>query len=280
MASMALTGTRKTTTGTRAVIASRASMRPTARVMAGTALVRYEDPLDADHADDVMVPATRRSLCRVALIASETATRFAREGLLHDPMAWLLAPRALFSGSTALEACLERDHCERAILLHGLSLGFDADPVAIDRLVAGDDNVGGDDGDGRARIVDHDGDGNRHDHGDREGRDDGDGLEEPFAALASFAPRRIFSATILMRRDGVEVIGFHASFARDHGEVFSRLHERFGGELTSHAEVRLGFDARHPLIPEEVRKLLLRAIAAGSNTGETLDVTFERRTLG
>ena len=83
-----------------------------------------------------------------------------------------------------------------------------------------------------------------------------------------------------MRRDGIEVIAFHASFARDHGEVFNRLHGRFGGELTSHAEPRLGFDARHPLIPPKVRKVLLRAIAAGSNTEETLDVTFERRTLG
>ncbi len=280
MASMALTGTRKTATGTMAAIASRAARRQPARIAASTALVRYEDPLDADRADDVVVAATRRSLCRVALIASETATRFAREGLLHDPMAWLLAPRALFSGSTALEACLERDHCERAILLHGLSLGFDADPAAIDRLVSGDGDTSGDDGDGRIRIADHDDDDNSDDHGDKDSGDDRDRLEERVAELATFAPRRLFSATILMRRDGVEVIAFHASFARDHGEVFSRLHDRFGGELTSHAEVRLGFDARHPLIPPEVRKLLLRAIAAGSNTGETLDVTFERRTVG
>ena len=41
----------------------------------------------------------------------------------------MLAPRRLFRGAAAIEACLERDDCMRAVLLHGLSIGLDAAPV-------------------------------------------------------------------------------------------------------------------------------------------------------
>ena len=92
------------------------------------------DPLDADSPFDEVVITTSRSLCRLALIATETGARFQREAEPHDPMAWLLSPRRMFAGLTALEACLQREHFMRALLLHGLSLGLDADPDEIDGL--------------------------------------------------------------------------------------------------------------------------------------------------
>jgi hypothetical protein len=235
-------------------------------------LVRYEDPLEVDRPNDAVVSTTRRALCRLALVAAETATRFAREGLPHDPMSWMLAPRALFNGSTAIEACLKRDHCERAIVLHGLSIGFDAMPFAIDRLRSRSDGDHPNDFGLDAAVAGFDGAAGDGDHNSDHA--------EPASLLACSAPRRLFSATIVMKRPGIEVVVFHASFALDHGEVFERLQERFGGELTGHAEVRRGFDAGHPLIPAEVKNLLLRAIADGAATNETLDVTFERRTVG
>ncbi len=92
------------------------------------------DPLDPDSPHDLPVIATRRRLIRLALVAAETGARFQREGVDHDPMAWMLTTRELFDGRDAIEAALELRHCNRAILLHGLGLGLDADPEMIDYL--------------------------------------------------------------------------------------------------------------------------------------------------
>lgn len=99
-------------------------------------LFTFDDPLDPDLAGDVEVMTTRRAMCRVATVAAEAGARFQREASSVDPMAWMLAPRRMFDGVSALEACLDRDHFVRAIVLHGLSLGVDADPAVLDRLVS------------------------------------------------------------------------------------------------------------------------------------------------
>jgi hypothetical protein len=96
------------------------------------------DPLDPDSPCDFPVITTRRRLIRLALVAAETGARFQREGMDEDPMAWMLASRELFDGRDAVEAALELQHCNRAILLHGLGLGLDADPAAIDDLCTDD----------------------------------------------------------------------------------------------------------------------------------------------
>ncbi|MEG8027677.1 hypothetical protein [Sphingomonas aerolata] len=96
----------------------------------------FPDPLDDDLADDDRIVLTRRRLVRLALVACETGARFERDGVRHDPMAWMLAPRRLFDGRTAIEACLELEGCNRAIVLHGLALGLDADADEIDELLA------------------------------------------------------------------------------------------------------------------------------------------------
>lgn len=110
-----------------------------------------EDPMANDRADDVLVVTSRRALCRVAYVAAETASRFEREKIKHDPVAWMLAPRRLFGGKAALDACLERDAFLRAALLHGLSLGLDADPEQLDDLIDEEDEQ---DHDGSASRVD------------------------------------------------------------------------------------------------------------------------------
>ncbi len=97
------------------------------------------DPLDSDSADDEVVVTTKRALIRLALVAADTASRFEREGIGHDPVAWMLAPRAMFEGRAAVDACLAREECLRAVLLHGLSIGLDADPSQLDALIDEDE---------------------------------------------------------------------------------------------------------------------------------------------
>ena len=92
------------------------------------------DPLADDTGGDLMV--TRVGVVRVALVAAEAGARMQRDGLSTDPMDWMLAPRRLFGGRPAIEACMERKNCTAAMLLHGLGLGLDADPALIDALVA------------------------------------------------------------------------------------------------------------------------------------------------
>jgi hypothetical protein len=45
----------------------------------------------------------------------------------------------MFDGLPAIEACGTVDACSRALLVHGLGLGLDPDPEAIDLLVADDE---------------------------------------------------------------------------------------------------------------------------------------------
>lgn len=236
----------------------------------------YDDPLDQDRHDDAAVLATRRSLCRVALIAAKTASRFAREAQPRDAMAWMLAPRRLFAGASAIEAVMNREHCERALVLHGLSLGLDADPSEIDELRPDDWPTPGMD-DARDEPAPA-----RPDRGGAVAAVDGDGSDGDDGNVIQMPviPRRLYSATIMIREPGLEILAYHASFALDYLEVFERLVGRFGLDLAGRAEVRKGFDAEHPLVPAEVAKSLLRAIADGPGVDERIDVSFERRTIG
>ena len=93
------------------------------------------DPLALDNPADDRIITTRRAICRVALVAAETAGRFEREKLRRDPMSWMLARRALFDGEVALDACLHRTACLRAIFIHGLGLDPDIDPAELVALI-------------------------------------------------------------------------------------------------------------------------------------------------
>lgn len=99
---------------------------------------KLEDPLGRDLPFDQQVLTTRRAICRVAFVAAETASRFEREGIDHDPMAWMMTPRRLFEGESALDACLHLTCFKRAIILHGLSYGLDGSPTHIDALIEED----------------------------------------------------------------------------------------------------------------------------------------------
>ncbi len=97
--------------------------------------INFLDPLDADLPTDLAMTLSHRQLSRLVFIAAETGARFEREGVDVDAVGWLFTPRVLFRGRQALVACKEREAFIRAILLHGLSIGFDADPDEMDALL-------------------------------------------------------------------------------------------------------------------------------------------------
>ena len=237
-------------------------------IMTGAAKVQplattpnYEDPLDSDTTTDATVATTRRGLTRLALVAVETGARFQREGVDHDPMSWMLAPRELFDGATAIDACLQRDACLRAILVHGLSLGLDADPELVDALVGDGGDSEGDAGTARqgAEVL-------------------------PFVrtpAAGSEPPLRLFTATVVSHDFAETVHAFHASLAIDEAEIAGRLYCRIGG-ASADAQIVAGFDAGHPLVTALVAPAMcdmLNLVAADpeSPLAAGLDVNIEQR---
>lgn len=212
----------------------------------------YVDPLDDDRPGDVVVVTTRRAIGRVALVASEAASRFQREEVNHDAMSWMFAPRELFGGACAIDACLDRDACLRGVLVHGLSLGLDVSPEFVDALTAEDDDEDGTDGD-----------------------------EEGYVESAETGAVRLFTAMIAAD-DGFETVhAFHASFAVDAAEMAGRLHCRMGAAMAD-ARIVEGFDPSDPLVVALVSNAmadLLSIVAAdpSSDLAAGLDVNIEQR---
>lgn len=224
------------------------------------AAVAWDDPLDEDAAEDLTVEATRRGLTRLALVAAETGARFQREGEGVDPMAWMLAPRRLFRGSTAIEACLAREHLVRALLLHGLSLGTDAEPERIDALLC---DTPGDVG------------GGFWDGGDPAGYGDGGRVRPPARRV------RLYSAMIVVARGGELVHLFHASVAPSASVVRERIRARFGAAAAAQADIQIGVDLDCPtttgMLPPVFRDMVERGRRVRWSAMAGLDVTVEHR---
>lgn len=221
-----------------------------------TRIVPLIDPLDEDRPDDQVVITTRRAICRVALVASETGGRFQREAVRYDPMSWMLSPRALFDGGTAVDACLDRDACMRGILVHGLGLGLDVDRSLVDALMAEDDDFN----DRESEYLY-----GQHPHGTGElGRD----------RAGRATKLRLYTATIADTRDNMMFQAFHASVARSAGEVRKRLSRRLGAELAEVADIRLGLHEGSPLVValvptpvvEVIRQMQRDCAAPGAKT--------------
>lgn len=220
-------------------------------------VVFFDDPFVEDLATDALVVTNRRGLCRLAIVAAETGARFQREGMKHDPVAWLLAPRHLFDGGAAIDACLQRAPFVRATLLHGLSLGLDAHPDDVDELLDGRDEP------------------------DMEGRLEADGS----ASRAGASDVRLYTATVTRIGRGRTLHVFHASLARDAGEVEDKLKQRLGAAAASEAVVHEGFDeanrfASGMLSSPIVELLRYIAVHPDSPLAAGLDLHLEQRLGG
>lgn len=220
----------------------------------------HDDPLDSDSFDDAVIVTTRRSLLRVALVASETASRFVREQVAIDPMAWMLTPRRIFGGRAAIDGCLAREECLRAVVLHGLSIGMDADPADIDAL-ADDDEDADDLGTG-----DDD-----HQHGN-------------VASLAECGLRgpRLWTSFLVAQNETGSVQAFDALIAVDRHEAEERLRARHGGRLADDMRIVEGFDPNLPLAEALISPALadmLAQVAAdpASPLAEGLSVSVMQR---
>lgn len=212
----------------------------------------FLDPLGDDEIDDELVLTSRRAITRVALVATETASRFQREQLELDPMAWLLAPRPVFEGRPAIDACLGREDCLRGVLVHGLGLDLDVARDEIDALLAD------------------------------EGEDEFMGFldEAPEHDRSSSRRRKrsqLFTAVIADTQDGVMIQAFHASFAQSVQQVRARLARIYGVEVAASAEVRRGFHRASPLVIALVPKAtadLIRQVEEGSASVRGYPRTF------
>lgn len=221
--------------------------------------VAYEDPLDRDEPGDAVVSTTRRGIARVALLAAETSSRFERDGVAHEPLAWMLAPRRLFRGSSALDACLAHEDFMRGLLLHGLSLGLDAEPAQVDTLLCDEPgDVGGGFWDG----------------GEPMGRQAGSGRQVP-------RRMRLYSAMVVVARGGELVHLFHASVAPSASVVRERIRARFGAAAAAQADIQLGVDIECPttagMLPPVFRGMLERGRRVRWSAMAGLDVTVEHR---
>lgn len=214
------------------------------------------DPLSEDRSTDKPIVTTERRLQRLAIVACDVGTRFAREGVNHDPVAWMLAPRTLFAGARALEACQDREAFLRATLLHGLALGLDADPDELDALVADDD----------------------------EDESDADRDEIPCSLGGYEQGTRLYTCMIEGRFGigGRHIQAFCAMVAADESVVRRRLNVRYGERLGEAAVVHDGFDdagalARALLSPTVCRMLTAVAADPSGDLGSGLDLHVEQR---
>ena len=210
------------------------------------------DPLSADAMDDDVVVTSSRRLVRLAIAAVDVGARFERERIGHDAAAWMLAPRSAFDGRPAIEACQEQRGYLRSVVMHGLSLGLDADPADLDDLLDDED-------DGGAEPA----------------------APGPTAARTEAHPRLL--TAWCDESDGPKpAIHFCAMVTSDPQAFAHRLVERFGPRAAGAAEIEEGFDpttARATaFISDALRDTLVLAAASPSSPFATgLDVVVEQR---
>jgi hypothetical protein len=165
----------------------------------------------------------RRYARRVANVAAETGARFARERIDLPPLIWLSTPKQMLGGRTPLDACRTSEGADRILLMHGLSLGLDATPGALDALVA-------------RGVLDDENESGWPPYG---GSDDDEDEELPLPAL--------YTASVVHADERGAIYILAAMVARGVGEVRRRLRFRWGALLEDAAVVRLGFDWSEPL---------------------------------
>lgn len=215
------------------------------------AMPGWNDPMLPDEPGDLRVAVSMRGLVRLALVASEVGARFQREGVARDPMAWMLVPRRLFGGGTAIEACLRLEPAKRAVLLHGLGLELDSDPEEIDELMEDDED---------------------------------DAIEPPSADVISLdaGPPRLWTALLVDESEGGIVQAFEAVVAPGPEVARERIRSRHGARMAFEADIREGFDASQPLaealVAPAVQDILAQvALDPASPLAQGLEVTVSQR---
>ena len=197
---------------------------------------------------------------RLLSVAVETGARFVRERIKVDPLDWLFAKRELFGGRAAAESCREPEGFRRATVLHGLSLGLDAEPWVVRDIPAQEflSNAA-------------------CNHLFSSLPQQSDGIE-PWPS----GPPALYTCSISAELRDEHVQVFCAMIARDPCEVRIRLRQRYGSALEDEAQVRLGFDWSEPLACAMVSDAMAHVLAVAaadpaSSFARGLDFQVEQR---
>lgn len=215
-------------------------------------------PFESDLGTDEMLTMSVRAMDRLIVLAIETGVRFERQDIDGDPVAWMYAPRSLFGGEAAVDACRGQVAFVQAMELHSSGRHLDCLPDSV------------------------------RSQGDLYARQDflispGEG-RTCHAAKSKAAPRqRHLFTTTLVDLDGETTLHvFHATMAPNASAVQSLLSARYGFRLASLARTRRGFDPSDPivvaLVSEAVSDTLEQVASDPSNPlGDGLDIQFEAR---
>ncbi|MBB3693619.1 hypothetical protein [Sphingomonas sp. BK580] len=204
----------------------------------------YVDPVDADRPSDRLIVTTERRLRRMALVAADTGARFEREGVEHEPLAWMLAPRELFLGARPIDACQNRDEFLQATLLHRLSLGLDARPEEVNQLLEVDEI------DEKAAMTDE---------------EFWSGAAPPDASRHLLEWKLIFFSCMLEGRLGTgsrRIQAFCGLHAEDEQAARGLLRARYGSELAASASIMEGFDPDAPIVTALLSDAIKRMLSA------------------
>lgn len=247
------------------------------------------DPFAEDGLDWRPDDAQRPALVRLAIVATTVGARFEREGLACDPMAWMLSPRAMFDGESALTACLKERAFERALVLHaqGADLGLDADPELLDGLLSDDgdadvfddedllDDIAVSELDAEAAA------GPRHDPPFPQKSSEARAWRRR-AAQRTHTGDRLFSTGFSQYAAGGRMLVFVAAVVDSERTFRNRLFERYGAIAALGAKVREGFDLYDTiglrLVSDHIaNELAFLATDPGKMTAEGFAVVLEWR---
>lgn len=217
------------------------------------------DPLEADKPSDELVMVTPRRLLRLAIAAADAGARFSREGLDIDPVAWMIAPRQLFDGRSAMDACQDLDHFHRSVVLHGLNIGLDASPSDIDELLADD----GDEADASLEFADH-------------------GMADDDHAERRLPRPHLLTCWLDATEDGKRLFAFCAMVTDRPTELVERVIGRYGADAVESAVFSTGFDHTTPMATAMISDVLADTLALVASDPESplargLDVVVEQR---
>lgn len=230
----------------------------------GSALVRGIpmrwrcDPLGSDDTDDEIVVTTNRRILRLAISAADVGARFAREESGIDPAAWMISPRQLFDGRTALDACQELIGFNRSVVLHGLGLALDADPDDVDELL---------------------------DVREAAPKAAGDGITGSGAPHEPVLPRPcLLSCWIDVSEGGGRLFAFCAMVTDTPSDLVERVADRFGRAAADEAVYAMGFDHATPLATAMISDAMADTLALAASDPESplahgLDFVVEQRFL-
>ena len=226
------------------------------------------DVIDAIEANLAVEPSKGRRgrrMGRLVLAALETGASFGRGDLTVDPVSWFTRPLELFGGRRALDACQDREHLERLLLLHGLGLGDDAKAEDVDLLRAGTGKSSAMPSQGRI--------GHRR---DRQG--------EPRIRLVGGGrpEHRLWTASTHLEGDDGVLQVFWAMMEVDERSTRSRIGRYYGEVDARHFMIRCGFDWSEPLANALVsgataHLLDIAAMEPASPIAVGLDVRLEQR---